>query len=79
MTKKNKDSIEEIKEEIVIERLRQMPPTVKISLGQLDGKFLNKEDMIKEIQKGTDIGKKIVNIQFRYIKAFKEGLFKNQE
>lgn len=67
-----KDSIEEIKKQIVIERLRQVPPTVKVSFGTSTGDFMNRDEMIEQVEKGTDIGKKIIKIQLEYLRSFKE-------
>lgn len=67
------DLFEELKKEIVIERLKAMPQNIKIALGS-DGKFLDKEKMLKEVNGETNLGKKIIKIQFEYLKSFKEGL-----
>jgi len=73
MNKKNKPDLEELKKEIVIERLRQTPPNVKISFGMSDGRFLDRDELIEQVQNNTEIGKKIVIVQLEYLKAFKEG------
>jgi len=73
MTSEKEKNIEEIKREIVIERLRQTPPNVKVSFGTQDGEFMNRDDMIQQIEGNTELGQKIVNIQFEYLKAFKKG------
>ncbi len=77
MTKENK-KLEELKKEIVIERLRQAPLTLKVSFGNSDGKFMNKDDLIKEVEKGTKTGEKIVEIHLEYLKAFKKGILMQQ-
>ena len=59
MNEKEKDQL--IKR-IVIERLKTMAPTVKIALGGKTG-FLSRDDLLKEVTGGTDIGDKIVAIQ----------------
>lgn len=73
MTENNKHK--EIEKEIVIERLRQTPPTFKISLGAVDGKFMNRDELIEEVKKESDIGDEIINIQLGYLRAFKKGFF----
>ena len=73
MTSEKEKNIEEIKREIVIERLRQTPPNVKVSFGTQGGEFMNRDDMIQQIEGNTELGQKIVNIQFEYLKAFKKG------
>jgi len=70
MTKeKNQDNVVE---KIVLERIRNMAPNVKIALGSKGG-FLGKSDLIKEVTNNTPIGKKIIEIQLRYMRALKEG------
>jgi hypothetical protein len=64
-----------IEKEIVIERLRQTPPTFKVSLGASDGKFLNRDDLIEEVKNESKIGEEIINIQLGYLRAFKKGVF----
>mgnify|MGYP001566162526 CR=1 FL=1 len=72
MTDKNQE-IEELKKKIVIERLRQAPPTVKIAFGSMN-EFMNRDELIEQVEKETEIGKKIINIQLEYLKAFKKGI-----
>ena len=72
MTEK-KENLDEIKREIVIERLRQAPPSVKVSFGTSDGEFMSRDEMIQQVEKNTEVGKKIVKVQLEYLKAFKCG------
>ena len=74
MTYKKDNNLEELKREIVIERLRQAPPNVKISFGTSDGKFMNRDELIAQVENHTAIGDKIVRVQIEYLKAFKKGL-----
>ena len=71
---KMQDPLFEIKKEITIERLRQAPPTVEVSFGMSNGNFMNRDELIKNVQEDTEIGKRIINIQLEYLKAFKHGL-----
>jgi len=71
---KEEIDLKELKKEIAIERLRQAPPNIKISFGAGDGKFLNRDELIEQVEKDTEIGQKIVKIQLEYLKAFKRGL-----
>jgi len=73
MTEENE--YKEIEKEIVLERLRQVPPTFKISLGSAEGKFMNRDDLIEEVKKESSIGEEIINIQLAYLRAFKKGAF----
>lgn len=69
-----KEYLEEIKREIVIERLRQAPSDIKISFGMSDGKFLSRDELISQVENNTEIGRKIVKINLEYLKAFKKQL-----
>ena len=71
--KEKKENIDELKKEIVIERLRQAPPTVKIAFGSLN-EFMNRDELIEQVEKETEIGKRIIKIQLEYLKAFKQGM-----
>ena len=71
-TKEQTDSTsdEDIRE-LVKARLQTFPSGKKISIGS-DGEF-SKEDLIKEVDQRTDLGKKIIDIQMDYMRAFKNG------
>lgn len=64
---------EEIIKKIVVERIKSMAPNVRIALGSKAG-FLNQEQLLDEINKDTAVGKKIIEIQMRYLRALKEGV-----
>ena len=66
--------IQEIKKEIVIERLRQAPQNIKISFGMSEGNFLNRDKLIDEVKKDTLLGRQIINIHLEYLKAFKKNI-----
>lgn len=72
--KQQNRSIDELKRNIVIQRLMQAPPTLKVSFGMTGGNFLERDELIKEVEEDSDIGKKIVEIQFAYMRALKNGL-----
>jgi hypothetical protein len=67
-------SIEELEKQITLARLRQAPPTVKVSLGMSDGKFLSRDELIQQVQQDTAIGQKIIKVQMAYLKALKNNL-----
>lgn len=73
MNHKKSTENEELIRSIVIERLRAMPQNVKIALGS-NGTFLSKDELIREVDNNTDVGKKIIMIQFEYMKALKKGI-----
>lgn len=64
---------DELMQKIVIERIKAMSPHVRIALS-FKGEFLNKNELLKEVGDNTSIGKKIIEIQFRYLRTLKEGL-----
>lgn len=64
---------EELVKKIVIERIKSMAPNVKIALGS-KGEFLSKDALLKEVEENTLTGKKIIEIQLRYLRALKEGI-----
>jgi hypothetical protein len=72
------EDLEELKKKIVIERLRQAPPNVKVSFGMSNGKFMERDELIKNVEENTEIGNKIIKIQLNYLKAFKEGFLINK-
>ena len=75
MSKNENKEIDEIKKEIVLERLRQIPPNVKLSFGSKSGEFMSSDKLIEEVERNTKIGKKIIDLQMAYLKAFKKGSF----
>ena len=72
MKKEDKQKKEEIKK-LVIVRLDALPPNVSISVGS-EGHF-NKEELIKQIENDTEIGKKMIEIELEYLRKLKEGIF----
>ena len=71
---KNKKNVmnEELKE-IIIERLKSMPEELKVSLGVKKG-FLNKEEIIENIEEETDTGIEIYTIQVNHLLSLKKGI-----
>ena len=57
---------EQIKK-LVITRLSAMPPNVSFSIGDYDGKF-TKDDLIREVKKGTATGEAIVAMELDLIR-----------
>jgi len=56
---------------LVIARLNTLPSNIKISIGS-DGEF-SKDEIIRAIENGEDIGKKYVEMQLAYLKAITDG------
>lgn len=72
MKKEDKQKKEEIKK-LVIVRLDALPSNISISVGS-EGHF-NKEELIKQIENDTEIGKKMIEIELEYLRKLKEGIF----
>ena len=70
MDKKEKQ--EEIME-LVKARLNVMPREVVLSIGSY-GEF-KRDELIKQVEDNTSVGKKIVEIQMQYLRLLKEGVF----
>lgn len=62
----------EIKE-IVKARLSIMPPDAVLSIGSF-GEF-NRDQIIKEVENNTEVGKKVVEVQLEYLQMLKKGIF----
>lgn len=61
-------SEDEIK--IVLERLKVMPKTVTLNIGNY-GSF-SRDELIEQISNRTEMGELVVEIQMAYIRSFKE-------
>lgn len=64
---------EEIKE-LVIARLETIPADKKISIGSY-GEF-SKEKLIDEVKSGSEVGKKIIEVELEFLRALKQGIIK---
>lgn len=72
-----KEKIDEEFKKIVIARLEVFPSDKKISIGSV-GEF-TKEEMIENVERGTDVGEKIIEIQLNYLRSLKEGILYEQD
>lgn len=62
--------VSEDEREIVLARLETMPPGLKMSIGK-EGTF-NKWQLMKEVEKDTDLGEFIVEVYMDNLRAFKK-------
>ena len=62
---------DEIKK-IVIARLETLPADKKISIGS-SGEF-SRDELIDNVMKDTDIGKKMVQVEMEFLTSLKEGI-----
>ncbi|NCN38885.1 MAG: hypothetical protein COY38_02860 [Candidatus Aenigmarchaeota archaeon CG_4_10_14_0_8_um_filter_37_24] len=65
-----KEEIAQEAKELVIARLLLLPSGKKISIGSY-GNF-TKEELIENINKGNEVGKKIIEIEMDFLKALKK-------
>jgi len=72
---KNKVSDVEIRK-LVIERLKTIPSGKQISIGN-QGSF-TREGLIKRVESGDAVGRKMVEIELEFLRALKEGKFFNE-
>ncbi|MFP3950087.1 MAG: hypothetical protein ACLFUZ_03285 [Candidatus Micrarchaeia archaeon] len=56
--------------EIVLERLRTMPSTITLNIGG-HGSF-NRDQLIEQVEKRTEIGDTVVEMYISYLRSFKE-------
>lgn len=67
MSEKKKYS-EEVKE-LVIQRIKAMPPSIKLCFG--DGIKLSKKEMIDLINSKDELGAEIIEMHLEYLRAIK--------
>ena len=63
--------ISEVRKEIVIARLRVMPSNRRIAVG--DRGSFSRDELILEVEKDTEVGKMMVEIEMAFLKALKDG------
>ena len=56
---------------LVIARLKVIPDNLKLSIG---GGEYSKDELIKHVEQGDEIGKKIIEIEMSYLRSLKEGI-----
>ena len=69
---KKEESIQEGIKEIVIERLRTLNKNSKIFLMGFN-KALSVKDMMDAVEKDTPLGRRIVDVQFKYLQMLARG------
>jgi len=62
---------QEIKQ-LVIERLKTLPDDTGLSIGS-KGDF-NKEELIKRVELGDDVGQKIIEVELNFLRGLKDGI-----
>ncbi len=55
---------------LVVARLRNMPSNVRLAIG--GGGDFDREQLISNVEEGTDLGNKVVEIQMNYLHSLKD-------
>ena len=63
---------DESAKELVLTRLETLPSGTVISIGS--GQELTKEELIKSVRDGSDVGQKIIEIEMSFLQSLKEGV-----
>ena len=74
--KTNKVSDAEIRE-FVVERLKTLPSGKRISIGAQGS--LTKDELIKRVEFGDELGRKIVAVELEFLQALKKGEFIDEQ
>ena len=67
---------EDIKE-LVIARIKSLPDETGISVGSA-GNF-SREEIIRHVEQGDEIGRKIVEVELAFLRKLKEGIIYEQQ
>ncbi|MBI2664504.1 hypothetical protein HYX10_04140 [Candidatus Woesearchaeota archaeon] len=65
------EKITEDVKKLVVFRLGTLPPGKKISIGS-SGEF-SKDELVTHVNKGDEIGRKIIEVELEFLRAMKEG------
>lgn len=69
---KNATQYDDSVKDLVLTRLETLPSGVMISVGS--GQEFTKEELIKSVREGSDIGKKIIEIEMSFLQGLKDGV-----
>lgn len=68
----DKIQYDESVKELVLTRLETLPSGAVISIGS--GQEFTKEELIKSVREGSDVGQKIIEIEMSFLQSLKEGV-----
>ena len=68
----SEDTLDEDIKQLVVARLRSLPPDREISIGA-DGSF-KKEELIGHVEEEDSVGRKMIEIEMSFLRALKEGV-----
>ncbi|MDP2703885.1 MAG: hypothetical protein Q8P01_01545 [bacterium] len=63
--------------DLVIARLQVLAPGKLMSFGG-EGQALTKEELISHVEKGDELGEKIIEIEMTFLRALKDGIVLDQ-
>lgn len=73
---KNEEISDDVRD-LVIARLQVLAPGKLISFGG-EKQTLTREELINHVEKGDELGKKIVEIEMTFLRALKDGIVLDQ-
>jgi len=76
MADEKNNQIDEQVKKVVIANLQGLSPDLRMHIGSM-GEF-SREEMIENVEKETEVGAKIVEIQLNFLRSLKEGIFYEQ-
>jgi hypothetical protein len=59
--------------ELVLARLKSAPEGVTVSFGNNNGEPMSRDMLIKHVEQGDDIGKKMIQVQMKFLTSLKDG------
>lgn len=62
---------------LVMERLAAIPPNISFSIGEF-GDF-SRDDLIKQVEKGTEVGKAMIDMEVHFIQQMPKLLSKARQ
>lgn len=65
-------NISQKEKELVLARLEVLSPELHFSVGA-DSESFSRNEMIKQINENTDIGKDFIKVELEFLRAFKNG------
>ncbi len=69
-------SISQKEKELVLARLEVLSPELHFSVGSGKESF-SRNEMIKQINENTDVGKDFIKVELEFLRAFKNGSLAN--
>ena len=55
--------------QLVVERLRRLPSGKRVAIG--GGQTYSSDELIQQVEQGSDIGEKIIEVELKFLRAMK--------